>query len=51
MQAKLCLKGTSGKASFMLVPIALDICENPRRKNFVNPSCPRHPKIINSNKK
>ena len=20
--------------------------ENPRRKNFVNPSCPKHPKII-----
>ena len=29
----------------------LDIYESPRRKNFINPSCPKHPKIINWNKK
>ena len=25
----------------------LDIYESPRRKNLINPSCPKHPKIIN----
>ena len=39
------------KASFMFVIICLDIYENPRRKNFMNPSCPKHPKIINRSKK
>ena len=50
-QAKLCLKGTFAKASFMFVTIFLDIYENPRRKTFINPFCPKHPKIINWNKK
>ena len=27
------------------------IYESPKRKNFINPSCPKHPKIINWNKK
>ena len=26
-------------------------CENPRMKNFINPSCPKHPKIIIWNEK
>ena len=29
----------------------LDTYENPGRKTFINPSCPKHPKIINWNKK
>ena len=37
-QAELCLKGTFVKGNFY---------ENPRRKNFINPSCPKHCKIIN----
>ena len=45
-QAELCLKGAFVKASFMFVTIFLDIYENPSRKNFINPSCPKHPKII-----
>ena len=31
----------------MFVTIFLDIYENPKRKNFINPFCPKHPKIIN----
>ena len=31
------------KVSFMFDVIFLDIYENPRRKNFINPSCPKHP--------
>ena len=31
----------------MFVTIFLDIYENPMRKNFINPSSPKHPKIIN----
>ena len=30
----------------MFVTIFLDIYENPIRKNFINPSSPKHPKII-----
>ena len=30
----------------MFVTIFWDIYENLRRKNFINPSCPEHPKII-----
>ena len=45
-QAELCLKGTFPKASFLFVTIFLDIYENPRSKNFTNPSCPKYLKII-----
>ena len=45
-QAELRLKGTFVKTSFMFVTIFLDIYENPRRKKFINPSCSKHPKII-----
>ena len=31
------------KASFMFDIIFLDIYENPRKKNFINPSRPKHP--------
>ena len=44
-KAELCLKGTFVKVSFISVTIFLDIYEDPRRKNFINPSCPKH-KII-----
>ena len=44
-KAELCLKGTFVKVSFIFVTIFLDIYEDPRRKNFINPSCPKH-KII-----
>ena len=30
----------------MFVTIFVGIYENPRRKNFTNPSYPKHPKII-----
>ena len=50
-QAELRLKSTLVKASFMFVTILLGIYENPRRKSFINPSCPEHPKMINWNKK
>ena len=30
----------------MFVTIFYDTYENPRGKNFINPSCPKHPKII-----
>ena len=50
-QAELCLKGTFVKASFMLVTIFLHIYENPRRKNFINPTYSKNHKIINWNKK
>ena len=50
-QAKLCLKGSFAKASFMFAAIFLDLYQNPRRKNFINPSGPKHPKIINWTKK
>ena len=37
---------------FMFVTIlSIYIYESPKRKNFINPSCPKHPKIINWNKK
>ena len=42
----LIIKGIFLKASFMFVTIFWDIYENLRRKNFINPSCPEHPKII-----
>ena len=45
------LKGTFLKANFMFVIIFLGIYENPKRKNFINPSCSKHCKIINWNKK
>ena len=35
----------------MFVTIFLDNYENPRRKNFINLSCTKHPKRINWNKK
>ena len=50
-QAEFCLKGTFVKAYIMFVSIFLDIYENPRRKDFINSSCPKHPEIINWNKK
>ena len=34
----------------MFVTIFWDIYENARKKNFINPSCPNHPKIIHWNK-
>ena len=34
------------KASVVFVTIFSDVYENPRRKNFINPSCPKYPKII-----
>ena len=34
------------KASFMFVNIFVDVHENSRRKSFINPSCPKRPKII-----
>ena len=43
-QAELCLKSTFVKASFMFVTISLDIYKNPRRKNLIDPSCPKRPK-------
>ena len=46
IQAELCLKGPFVKASFLFVTIFLDIYENPRRKNFINPSCLKHPEVI-----
>ena len=50
-QAELCLKRTFLKASFMFVAIFLNINKSPRRNTFLNPSCPKHHKIINWNKK
>ena len=46
-QAEVCLKTTFVKANFMFFTIFYYIYENPRRKKFINPSCPKHPKIIN----
>ena len=46
-QAELCLTGTFLKVSFMYVTIFLDIYENPRIRNFIDPFCPKHPKTIN----
>ena len=34
------------KNNFHVCHHFLDIYENPGRKNFINPSCPKHPKII-----
>ena len=45
-QPELCLKDTFVKVSFMFFTIFLDIYENPRRKNLINPPCPMYPKII-----
>ena len=50
-QSELCLNGTIVTASFVFVTIFLDTYENPRRKNFIKPSCPKHPQIINLKKK
>ena len=50
-QAELCLKGTIVNVSFMFAITFLDIYENPMGKNFINLSCPKHPKVINWNKK
>ena len=41
------LKGTFLKANFMFVIIFLGVYENPKRKNFINPSGSKHCKIIN----
>ena len=49
-QAELCLKGTFVKASFVCYNFFRCLW-NPRWKNFINPSCPKHRKIINWNKK
>ena len=38
-------------AGFMFVTIFLHINKSPRRNTFFNPSCPKHHKIINWNKK
>ena len=45
-QAELCRKGTFVKASFMFVSSFVDIYENPWTKKCINPSCPKHCKII-----
>ena len=45
-QAELYLKGTFVNTSFIFVTVFLDIYKNPGRKNFIKPSCPKHPKII-----
>ena len=45
-QAELCLKGAFVKANFMLATIFLDIYQNPMRKTFIKPSCPKQTKII-----
>ena len=50
-QSELCLNGTIVTASFVFVTIFLDTYENPRRKNFIKPSCPKPPQIINLKKK
>ena len=34
------------KSKFHVCYQFLDIYENPRTKNFINPSCPKHHKII-----
>ena len=47
MQAELYLKGTSVKTSFTIATIFYIFIKNPRRKKFINRSCPKHPKIIN----
>ena len=49
IQAELCLKRTFLKESFMFHVYyhIFDIYENPRSKNFINLSCPKHSKIIN----
>ena len=39
------------KSKFHVCYHFLDIYENPGRKNFINPSCPKHCKIIHWNKK
>ena len=49
-QVELCLKGTFIKASPMSVSMFLDIYETPTRKNFIDSSCTKHPKIMNWNK-
>ena len=50
-QPELCLTGTFLKVSFMFVTIFLDIYENPRIRNFIDPFWPKHPKTINWKKK
>ena len=50
-QAEFCLKCTFVKGSFMFLIICWDISENSWRKNFINPSCLKNPKIINWDKK
>ena len=44
-QAELYLKGTFVFLLPFLLPF-FHIFENPGRKNFINSSCPKHPKII-----
>ena len=39
------------KINFNVCYYFLDIYENPKRKNFINSSCLKHPKIINWNQK
>ena len=39
------------KSKFNVCYHFLDIYENPRRKSFINLSCPKHPEIIHWNKK
>ena len=46
-KSEICLKDTFVNASSMFVTIFLDTYENPGRKNFINSSCPKHPKMIN----
>ena len=46
MQDELCLKDTFVKATFIFVTNFLHIIENLMRKNFIIPSCPKHPKMI-----
>ena len=37
--------------TYICIKHIFHIYENPRRKNFIKPSCNKHPKIINWNKK
>ena len=39
------------KSKFHVCYHILGIYENPRGKNFINPSCPKHPKIVEKKRK
>ena len=42
-QAELSLKDAFIKASLMFATILFEIYKSPRRKNFINSFCPKHP--------